>query len=308
MLSFKSYIHQPRLILNGLQKRLFKLLEPFMSDEAFLKMIYPFYIGERLNLCNPQTFNEKIQWLKLYYFDERFTCFVDKARVKEYVEKVIGSKYVIPTIGVWNDFNDINFNLLPNRFVLKTTHGGGGDGVVICDNKSKLDFKSARKKLSRNLREDISSYFKEWPYRNVPRKIIAEELVVMPEEQELLDYKLLCFNGSVRCAFVGSNRFKEGGVRTTYYDRNWKRLPFERSNPSEIAGIEKPKHFEEMVDIAEKLSIDIPFVRIDFYEANNQIYFGEMTFFPGSGFLAFNPKEWDKKLGDWLDLPDRNRF
>ena len=307
MLTLRTYFKKPSLIFHGFIKRFFRLIEPLMSDNAFIRMIYPYYIGEKLDLQNPKAFNAKLQWLKLYYYDPRFTMMVDKANVKTFVAETIGQEYVIPTIGIWENFDDIDFEKLPNSFVIKTTHGGGGNGVIVCKDKSKLNIPAARKRLNKNLKEDISVYYKEWPYKKVQRRIIVEELISTSGSIELMDYKLLCFNGKVRCSFVGSNRFGEGGVHTTYYDRDWNRLPFERSNPSEKSGIPKPTRYEEMVRIAEILSKDIPFVRVDFYEADDHIYFGEMTFFPGSGFLAFKPKVWDERLGDWLTLPSKNR-
>lgn len=306
MLPLKTYIRKPSLITEGLMLRIFKFLEPFLSDTAFLKMVYPHYIGEKLDLDNPTTFNAKIQWLKLNYYDSRFPKLVDKASVKQYVASVIGEEYIIPTIGVWDSFDDIDFDSLPDGFVIKTTNGGGGDGVVVVKDKSTFDKASARKKINTNLKLDISKYYKEWPYKDVPRRIIVEELIPVPDGVELLDYKLLSFNGTVRCSYVGSNRFREGGVHYTYYDREWKRLPFEMLHHEGPSEFPKPKYYDEMIRLAEKLSVDIPFVRVDFYEANDKIYFGEMTFFTGSGFLAFSPKEWDAIVGSWLTLPDKN--
>ncbi len=306
MLPINAYIKKPSLILNGLIIRFFRMLEPLMSDESFLKMIYPYYIGKRLNLKHPKTFNEKLQWLKLYYRNPLYHTLVDKASAKEWVAHSIGDQFVIPTIAEWNSVEDIDYDILPDSFVLKTTHGGGGNGVIICKDKKALDKDSAARKLSRNMKEDIASYFKEWPYGGMNKKIIAEEMISLSDGKELMDFKLLCFNGKVRCLFVGSNRFQHGGVHTTYYDRNWNRLPFERSNQAEKDGIQKPAHYELMVKLAEILAKDIPFVRVDFYEANGNVYFGEMTFFPGSGFLAFNPDKWDKIIGSWLTLPKRN--
>lgn len=306
MLKISTYIHNPSLLLHGVIRRFFEFIEPYLSDEKYLKLIYLYYIGKGLNLKRPRTFNEKLQWLKLYYRNPLYPKLVDKATVKSWVEGIIGIEYIIPTIGVWDRFEDIDFDTLPRSFVLKTTHGGGGDGVVICKDKNTLNIEKAKKKLLRDLKTNIAEYYKEWPYKTVHPRLLAEELISISDGSELLDFKLLCFNGRVKCSFVGSNRFGEGGVHTTYYDRDWNRLPFERSKSAEKSGIPKPENYELMVQLAEKLSKDFPFVRVDLYEANGKVYFGEVTFFPGSGLLAFQPNKWDEIIGSWLTLPERN--
>ena len=415
----------------------------WMSDEQYLKILYKIRIGKPLDLDDPQTFNEKLQWLKLHDRRPEYTTMVDKYAVKKYVADKIGEQYIIPTLGVWDKFDDIDFDKLPDQFVLKCTHDSGGS--VICRNKSEFDFKAARKKINRCLKHNYYWGCREWPYKNVKPRIIAEKymtdesgielkdykifnfdgeskliqvdydrfkehkrnlyttdwkyvesaiqyptdpnhqidrpkqlekmldlarklsegiphvrtdfycidnkiyfgeltfyhgsgfekftpeslgeemgkwiklptggyilvnnfaLFVLRKEEsvvnaELKDYKFMCFNGHVKCIFTVTERFSGDGLKVTFFDTDWNQLPFERHYPRSKKMIPKPYNFEKMIILAEKLSENIPFVRVDFYESGGQIYFGEMTFYPGSGFEEFSPEEWDHSLGKWIDL------
>lgn len=273
----------------------------FLSDEQYLKMIYRGTIGKRLDLKNPKTFNEKLQWLKLYNRKPEYTMMVDKYAVREYIKKKLGEEYLIPLLGVWDSSDDIDFDKLPNQFVLKCNHNSGL-GMCICKDKSKLDIDKVKKELKKGLEEDYYLTSREWPYKDVPRKIIAEKYMEEKPNTELNDYKLMCFNGKVRCSFVCSERFSDDGLRVTFFDKDWNVMPFERHYPKSVNAIEKPKTYEKMVELAEILSKDIPFVRVDFYEISGKLYFGELTFFPGSGYEEFEPEEWDYKLGKMIDL------
>lgn len=276
-------------------------LTRWMSDEQFLKKEFFLAMGKPLDLDNPKTFNEKLQWLKIHNRKPEYTTMVDKYAAKQYVADKIGSQYIIPTLGVWDHFDDIDFDALPDQFVLKCTHDSGG--LVICKDKSRLDKKAAKRKIEHCLRRKYYYVHREWPYKDVKPRIIAEKHMTNGTSEELNDYKLMCFNGKVKATFVCSDRFSNGGLKVTFYDTTWTRMPFERHYPAAKEDINKPRSYEDMVALAEKLAQKIPFVRADFYEVKGKPYFGELTFFPGSGFEEFNPEQWDKTLGDWIELP-----
>lgn len=277
-------------------------LTRWMSDEQFLKKEYYLAMRKPLNLDNPQTFNEKLQWLKIHNRKPEYTTMVDKYAVKQYVADRIGSQYIIPTLGVWDHFDDIDFDALPNQFVLKCTHDSGG--LVICKDKTKLDKKATKKKLEYYLKRKYYYVHREWPYKNVKPRIIAEKYMTNGFNEELNDYKLMCFNGKVKATFVCNSRFSKEGLKVTFYDTDWKRMPFERHYPADKTEIAKPKTYDEMVALTEKLAEKIPFIRADFYEICGKTYFGELTFFPGSGYEEFTPESWDKLFGDWIKLPE----
>lgn len=271
----------------------------WMNDETYLKILFWVNMGTKLDLNNPKTFNEKLQWLKLYDRRPEYTMMVDKYAVKKYIADKIGEQYIIPTLEVWNRFEDIDFNTLPNQFVLKCTHDSGG--LVICRDKNSFDILSTKEKINKSLNRDYYLSGREWPYKNVPRKIIAEKYMEDVTSPDLKDYKLMCFNGKVKCTFVCSERNSD--LKVTFYNNSWERMPFERHYPASQKEIPQPKNFKKMIELAEILSDGIPFVRVDFYEIEGKIYFGELTFYPGAGFEEFNPEEWDVKLGEWITLP-----
>lgn len=274
-----------------------------MSDEEYLCKEWLYHFDKPLNLQDPQTFNEKLQWLKLYDRRPEYTTMVDKYAVKKYVADKIGDQYIIPTLGVWNSFKEIDFTKLPNQFVLKCTHDSGG--IVICRDKNHFDYKQAEKIISTYLKRKYYYCHREWPYKNVPPRIIAEQYMSEDGNIELNDYKMMCFNGKVKATFVCTNRFNGNGLNVTFYNTKWERLPFERHYPVSKVDIEKPKTYDEMVRLAERLSEKIPFVRADFYEIRGMVYFGELTFYPGSGLEEFSPEQWDKTIGEWLQLPEQ---
>lgn len=277
----------------------------WLPDSLYLKIMFRLKMGYKLNLKNPQTFNEKLQWLKLYNRKPEYTRMVDKSEAKTVAENILGKGYVIPTLGVWNKFEEIDFNSLPDSFVLKTTNGGGGGGVIICRDKSKLNLASAAERLKSSLKANIYRHLKEWPYKNVKPRIIAEKFMV-DESGELRDYKFYCFNGEPKVFLVASERFSGHRTYFDYFDMEGNHLPFTQGGMNNPVTPELPSTFEEMKQVAMKLSHGLPHVRIDLYSVDEKVYFGEFTFFDSSGFEKFTPREWDDTFGEWLRLPKRN--
>ena len=294
---FLCLIHNPhKLFAIGLMK-----IAKIFPDVLFLKLLFHLRMGYKLNLDNPQTFCEKLQWLKLHNRKPEYTQMVDKYDVKQYVADVIGEKYVIPTIGVWDRVEDIDFDKLPNQFVLKCTHDSGG--VVICKDKSQLDINAAKKLLHRGLRKNYYWQTREWPYKNVKRRIIAEEFIKEVGRQDLSDYKFFCFNGEPHYCQVIRDRYTLETI--DFYDMEWNHMPFVGLNPVAKNGLNpvvRPQHLTNMIEICRKLATGIPFSRIDLYVVENKEYFGEITFYPASGFGRFTPQEWDCKLGELINL------
>lgn len=279
-------------------------IKNLMPDKMYLKWLFPKMVGYKLDFRAPKSFNEKLQWLKIYDRNPYYTKLVDKYEVKKIVKEKIGEKYIIPTLGIWNSFDEICFEDLPYQFVLKATHDSGS--TVVCRNKDCFDILAAQKKLTEALSQNFFYKGREWPYKNVKPRIIAEQYLNPGANEDLIDYKFMCFNGSVKCCFVCTDRFSKDGLKVTFFDNKWNKMPFERHYPSSNKDIKKPQNFERMIYLAEKLSENIPFVRIDFYEYLDQIYFGEYTFFPGGGMEEFSPKSWDFKLGSWITLPKKS--
>ena len=279
------------------------------GDETYLKVRFRLLMGKKLNLKDPQTFSEKLQWLKLYNRRPEYTMMVDKYAVKEYVADIIGKEYVIPTLGVWDRPEDIEWDKLPDRFVLKTTHGGGSNGVVICKDKSTFDKKAAVKKLKNNMKESDWRIQMEWPYKNVPHRIIAEQFIdPTPDIKDLADYKFFCFDGVVKGLFVATERQKEGSdVKFDFYDENFNHLPFKQGHENANPYPSKPNNFELMKQAAAELSKGYPHVRVDLYDLGDRVLFGELTLYHFGGMVPFRPEEWDKVFGDMLTLPGEKR-
>lgn len=275
----------------------------FLPDAIYLRLIYYLYIGKRLNLKNPKTFNEKLQWLKLHDRNPEYTTMVDKVEAKKWVAERIGEQYIIPTLGVWDRAEDIDFDALPDQFVLKTNHDSGG--VVVCKDKNKLDRNLTQKKMARSLKRDFYAYGREWPYKNVPHKILAEQFIPCDDpryDNDLPDYKFMCFDGKVECCFVCTDRHSEDGVNITIFDREWNLMPFKRPNHPRRTDLKRPKLYSKMIELAEILAKGTKFLRVDFYEVGDTIYWGELTLYPGCGFEKFSPEEWDYKLGKLIKL------
>lgn len=274
-----------------------------LPDKIFLKISYRVITGNHLNLNNPQTFNEKLQWLKLYNRRPEYSMMVDKFEVKKWVSEQIGADYIIPTLGVWKHFDEIDFDCLPQQFVLKCTHDSGG--VVICKNKKDFDFTTARNTIETSLRSNFFYRGREYPYKNVPPRIIAEKYIETQLGDTLRDYKFFCFNGIVKCLYVSESSHSEK-QKCQFFDRDYVPMDCKRSDYNAYSTLpEKPEDFDEMIQKAEKLSSGIPHVRVDFYDINHHVYFGEMTFFTNSGFVPFEDVRWDQKLGAWIDIPMR---
>lgn len=274
-----------------------------MSDEKYLKLRYKCIMGKELNLENPITYNEKLQWLKLYDRKPEYTKMVDKYEAKKYVSDIIGDEYIIPTLGVWENAEDIDFDALPNEFVLKCTHDSGG--MVICNDKSQLDIQSTKATLNHFLNRNFYSLHREWPYKNVKPRIIAEKYMVDESGYELKDYKFFCFDGRVQAMFIATDRNEKTETCFDFFDRDFNHMPVVNGHPNTKKELKKPQGFEKMIELAEKLSIGIPQVRIDFYDINGKVYFGEMTFFHWSGLKKFEPEKYDKIFGDWITLPNK---
>lgn len=277
----------------------------WLPDSLYLKIMFRLKMGYKLNLKNPQTFNEKLQWLKLYNRKPEYTRMVDKSEAKTVAENILGKGYVIPTLGVWNKFEEIDFNSLPDSFVLKTTNGGGGGGVIICRDKSKLNLVSAAEQLKSSLKASIYRNLKEWPYKNVKPRVLAEKFMV-DESGELRDYKFYCFNGEPKVFLVASERFSGHRTYFDYFDMEGNHLPFTQGGMNNPVTPELPSTFEEMKQVATKLSHGLPHVRIDLYSVDEKVYFGEFTFFDSSGFEKFTPREWDNIFGGWIILPSNS--
>ncbi len=281
-----------------------KGVSKIIPDKAYLKLKYRASIGKKLNLKEPKTYNEKLQWLKLYDRNPQYTKLVDKYEVKSYVAERIGEEYIIPTLGVWDNVEDIDFDALPDQFVLKCTHDSGG--LVICKDKSKLDIEAAKRKLSQSLKSDFYYVGREWPYKNVKPRILAEAYMEDAETAELRDYKFYCFDGKAKAVLIATDRQKEDEkAKYDFYDMDFQHLDFRRGCQNSKKALKKPESFETMLKIVGTLSKGFPHVRVDLYEVDGKDYFGEMTFYPGNGMVPFDPEEWDYTFGSWIKLPEK---
>ena len=274
-----------------------------MSDEKFLKMKYKRKLGIEPDLDNPLTYNEKCQWLKLHDRNPIYTDIVDKYKVKQFVADKIGEEYVVPLLGVYNNFDDINFDELPDQFVLKCTHDSGG--FAICRSKKEFDIAAAKKRLESRLKRNFYIFSREWPYKNVKPRIIAENYIDSLGNKDSVEYKLTCFNGKVKmttvCGGIAHSTFDN---RTNdFYDRDGNIMPFYVFYKNSETPLPLPNNIEQIITLSEILAKDIPQVRVDWYMHNGHLYFGEMTFYTWGGYCVFTPKEWDRKLGDWIELP-----
>lgn len=271
----------------------------WLPDKPCLYLLYWARMGKRLNLKNPRTFNEKQQWLKLYNRKDIYTQMVDKYEAKHFIASRIGREYVIPTLGVWERFEDIDFDALPEQFVLKSTHDSGC--FVICREKGSLDLAKAREKIERSLKRNYYFHAREWPYKNVKPRIIAEEYVEDTANDALTDYKFYCYDGVPQIMYISKDHAQD--PRTDFFDMEFNHLPIRGGEPHADVVPEKPAQFEKMREFAAVLSKDVPFLRVDFYEVNGRVYVGELTFFDVAGFDLHEPKEWDLQMGDWIRLP-----
>ncbi len=270
-----------------------------VSDEEFLIKRFKENTGRDLNLEAPRTFNEKLQWIKLYDHNPLYTKLVDKYKVREFVAETIGEEYLNDLLGVYESYDDIDFNELPDQFVLKCTHDCGS--IIICKDKAQFDKEKAKHVLTKALKNNYFWVGREWPYKNVHPRIICERFLKDKSSEELTDYKFYCFNGTPKMLLIITERGKS--TKGNYYDMDFKPLPFTQEYPRSHKIINKPKNFELMKDLASKLADGIPEVRVDFYEVNGKVIFGEMTFFDSGGMAGFDPPEWDSIIGSWFTLP-----
>lgn len=292
----------PRLVV----QKIFNKFSVFIkSDLLVIKISYWLIMGKKVDLKHPHSFNEKLQWLKLHDKHPEFTKMVDKISAKEVARQIMGNEYIVPTYGTWDSFEDIDFDILPNQFVLKCTHNSGG--TIICRDKKTFDKKHAAKVLKKCLRKNPFWATREYPYKNVRPRIIAEKFMSddRAEISGLTDYKFFCFNGKAEFLYVSLGLEFHETAKISFFDLKGDILPFRRKDFSPISNFVKPVCFEEMVDLAQKVAkqLNLPFIRIDLYEVHGHIYFSEFTFFPCSGNLPFEPAIWDNKLGDLLKLP-----
>lgn len=271
----------------------------FLPDKWYIQLYYFAQFKHFINFKNPQTYNEKLNWLKIYDRNPEYKKMVDKYEAKEYVKNIIGAKYIIPTLGVWDNFDDIDFDKLPNQFVLKCTHDS--EGLVIVKDKSKLNITEAKKKINNAMKYNFYYIGREWPYKNIKPRIIAEKYMEDKKDKELKDYKFFCFNGEPKIMFIASDRDKNQ-TKFDFYDLNFKKLNIVQHYPNSTIKNTKPQNFNKMIELSRELSKNLKHVRVDFYEVNNKLYFGELTFYHFSGLQPFNDKKWDYTLGEWLNL------
>ncbi|KAA2398114.1 MULTISPECIES: ATP-grasp fold amidoligase family protein [Bacillus] len=294
----KELTHNPYRILPYLAS---KGLLKWVPDKLYLKLLFRARMGRKLNIKEPRTYNEKLQWLKLYDRNPLYEKLVDKYEVREYIASKIGEKYLIPLLGQYDNFEEIDFDKLPDQFVMKCTHDSGG--LVICKDKSKLDIEAAREKINKSLKRNYYYHSREWPYKNVKPKIIIEKYMVDESGFELKDYKFFCFNGDPKSLFIATDRGID--TRFDFFDMKFNHFPFWQHYKNSNKKINRPAGFEEMVKLSEILSEGIPHVRVDFYDINGEIYFGELTFYHFSGMERFYPNKYDEIFGDWLDIPSK---
>ena len=276
----------------------------WVPDSLYLKVLYRVIMGRKLNLKNPKEYNEKLQWLKLNDRKPEYSTMVDKYEVRGYIEDLLGDKYLIPCLGIYDSVDDIDIDALPDRFVLKCTHDSGS--VEICKDKSSFDIEGARHRLSQAMKRNYYATYREWPYKYVKPRIIAEGYLE-GDGGDLKDYKVMCFNGEAKIIEVHENRFVEGKVHTqTFYDREWNIVPLTQVETVTVdRPSERPRQLDEILRLSELIAKDMYHARIDWYIEGDKIYFGEITFFDGSGFESFSTPEMERMLGDMINLPEK---
>lgn len=285
--------------MSKLQHLVKSLIRRVLPDKILLEYEYKRIMGRKLDLKNPKTFNEKLQWLKLYDRNPDYTSMVDKYEVRNYISNKIGEEYLVPLLGVWEKFDEIDFNDLPQQFVLKCTHDSGG--VIICKDKKSFNIDDARMKMNKLLKRNFYYDWREWPYKNIKPRIICEKYLVDESGTGLKDYKFFCFDGIPKAMFVATDRGID--TRFDFYDMQFNHLPIKQHYKNSNTKINKPNGFDEMTKLASHLSSGIPHVRVDFYDINGKVYFGELTFYHFSGFEKFEPEKYDEIFGGWINIP-----
>ena len=285
-------------VLNAMMRAL-ERVNPLFPDDLYLRLHYYFAMGKRLHLNAPRTMNEKLQWLKIHQKDPLLTKLVDKVTVKEYVAEKYGEDLVCPLLGVWDSVEEIDFDSLPDQFVLKTNHSGGSNGVVICSDKSLFDIDQAKRKLSLSMNHDLFPRFREWPYKNVKKRVFAEKFL----GKDLVDYKFYCFNGVADCVLLCVDR-QIGSPKFYFFDRDWNLLRYNKRGKAAPEGftLPKPENIDTLFELAARMSEGFPYVRMDYFDVDGHCYFGEYTFYPASGFDSNRLPETDRLFGDKIDL------
>lgn len=300
-----TFLNNPKTIFI----KLLYLTNFLWSDKFFLQILYYVKFGKILNLKNPKTFNEKLNWIKLYDHNPLYNILVDKYEVKKWVKDRIGEEFIIPTYGVWNSPDDIDWDYLPSQFVIKTTNGGGNDGVFICKDKSLLNKEKITQKIKKAMNTNPYKRLREWPYKNVKPRILAEKYIESIEKKELLDFKFFAFNGVVKAMYIASDRQTIGEeAKTDYFDADFNNLNIVQSHPVSNKKFSKPTNFDKMKELASVLSKGISEVRCDFYEVDGNVYFGEMTLMHAGGMCPFQPEIFDYEWGKWIELPTGKRI
>lgn len=299
----KKVVHHPRILFSRIL--MLECISKRMSDEKYLSWVYYLRTGKHLNLDHPKTFNEKIQWLKLHNTSEECTRSVDKYEVRQLIAEKIGEEYLIPMLGCWESFDEIDFVKLPDQFVLKCTHDSGS--VVICRDKNTFNKQAAKAKLEAAMKHNFFWTGREYPYKNVKPRIICEQLMKDNNSDDLVDYKFFCFGGQPKVLFYASERFtsKDKVAKFDFYDMDLNHMPIKSAghensvNPPAVS----PELFNKMKELCCVLSAGYPHVRVDFYVINDKIYFGEITFHHDGGFVQLEPEEWNTTFGEWIKLP-----
>lgn len=295
-----NYITHPKETLVYMMNKNFFF---FIPDKIYLKWKYKLIIGKKLDLDNPKLLSEKLQWLKLYNRKNIYTQMVDKYEARDYIKNRVDEKYLIPVIGVYDNFDDINFDKLPSKFVMKCTHDSGG--LVICKNKNNLNIAAARKKINKCLKRKYFYVHREWPYKNVKPRIVIEKLLENKNKEDLIEYNFFCFDGKPKIISV-CHGDKEKNRYNDFYDINFKKLQLKCIYNTSDKIFEKPNKLKEMINIAVLLSKDIPCLRVDLYLCNNKIYVGELTFSHFAGFTQFEPQKYETILGNYIKIKDLN--
>ena len=292
---FYDYIRNPKLVIKGFYNHYFKIMGRFWSDEQYIQKLYHYKNGVWLDLKSPRTFNEKLNWLKLNYHDPFLHKMVDKYEVKSIISERIGKRYVVSCYGVWDRIDDIDFSKLPDKFVLKGTLTGG----AVCKDKNKFNVKKVKHELEREARNHNFNSSREWGYKGVSQRYLVDEFLDDGRAGEIQDYKFLCFNGEPKAMYI-TNKGKH--IEENFYDMDFKPLDINHGFPRTQPEYAKPAAFEEMKELASKLSVGIPFVRIDFFYVNGKVFFGEYTLYDWGGMRSFKSNGWDERLGDWIKL------
>ncbi|MDY0271258.1 MAG: ATP-grasp fold amidoligase family protein [Advenella sp.] len=302
-MSIKTLKQKTKTVINNPKVLFIKLLykiSPLFSDKIYLKILFPLQTGYKLNLDKPKTYNEKLQWLKIHYRKPIMMQMVDKYEAKKFAQNIIGKKYIIENLGIWDSFDEIDFNSLPNRFVLKTTHDQGG--IIIVKDKNKLDIKAAKIKINKHLKTKHFYLTREWPYKDVKPRIMAEVFLENKNLGDLWDYKFYCFHGIPEVMYIAHGRHSEQ-CYFDFFDMNFNKLDIARRGYSQSKKtFDIPKNWDLMKELAAKLSKNLPHVRVDFYNIDGLIYLGELTFFQGGGMMPFYPKDWDLAFGNWINI------